>query len=128
MQPGPSSDEFFFRHDYVPAQTGGDVRLVDSVFVEAMRHGWVVMIDEVNTIRDVALLSLNATLDGRLSLYLPAEGRTVTARPGFAVLIAYNPGLVGASDIPDAWHSRFPATVEVTSNWPALVKLGPRPY
>jgi hypothetical protein len=32
--------------------------------------------------------------------------------------------LVGATDIPDAWHSRFPATVEVTSNWPALAELG----
>jgi hypothetical protein len=82
------------------------------------------MVDEVNTIRDVALLSLNAVLDGRLCLYLPSEGRAVSAAPGFAVLIAYNPGLVGATDIPDAWHSRFPATVEVTSNWPALVKLG----
>ena len=39
------------------------------------------------------------------------------AQPGFAVLLAYNPGLVGATDIPDAWHSRFPATLEVTSNW-----------
>ena len=28
------------------------------------------------------------------------------------------------TDIPDAWHSRFPATLEVTSNWPALVELG----
>ena len=46
-----------------------------------MQHGWVVMIDEVNTIRDVALLSAStATLDGRLSLYLPAEGRTVVRR------------------------------------------------
>jgi len=125
MQPGPSSDEFFFRYDYVPvSDSAGDVRLVDSAFVDAMRHGWVVMIDEVNTARDVALLSINGTLDGRLSLYLAATGETVTAAPGFAVLIAYNPGLVGASDIPDAWHSRFPATVEVTSNWPALVKLG----
>jgi hypothetical protein len=50
----------------------------------------------------------------------------VSAAPGFFVTLAYNPGLVGASDIPDAWHSRFPATVEVTSNWPALVKLGAR--
>ena len=48
----------------------------------------------------------------------------MTARPGFAVLLAYNPGLVGATDIPDAWHSRFPATVEVTSNWAALAQLG----
>ena len=72
----------------------------------------------------VCLLSINATLDGRLTLYLPATGETVIARPGFAVLLAYNPGLVGATDIPDAWHSRFPATLEVTSNWAALAELG----
>ena len=84
----------------------------------------MVMIDEVNTARDVALLSINATLDGRLSLYLAATGETVVAQPGFAVLLAYNPGLVGATDIPDAWHSRFPATLEVTSNWAALAQLG----
>jgi hypothetical protein len=127
LQPGPSSDEFFFRYDYVPvpvAGAGGQVQLVDSAFVQAMREGWVVMIDEVNTARDVALLSINATLDGRLSLYLAATGETVVAKPGFAVLLAYNPGLVGATDIPDAWHSRFPATLEVTSNWAALAELG----
>src|ERR1700754_1728492 len=82
------------------------------------------MIDEVNTARDVCLLSINATLDGRLALYLSATGETVIARPGFAVILAYNPGLVGATDIPDAWHSRFPATLEVTSHWPALAALG----
>jgi hypothetical protein len=125
MQPGPSSDEYFFRYDYVPvAGAGGQVALVDSAFVEAMREGWVVMIDEVNTARDVCLRSINATLDGRLALYLAATGETVTAQPGFAVLLAYNPGLVGATDIPDAWHSRFPATLEVTSNWAALAQLG----
>ena len=125
LQPGPSSDEFFFRYDYVPvAGAGGQVKLVDSAFVQAMREGWVVMIDEVNTARDVALLSINATLDGRLTLYLAATGETVVAKPGFAVLLAYNPGLVGATDIPDAWHSRFPATLEVTSNWAALAELG----
>lgn len=125
MTGGPSSDEFTFKYEFVPdPQRPGEVKIIPSAFVEAMEHGWVVMIDEVNTIRDVALLSLNATLDGRLSLYLPSEGRTVMAQPGFAVLIAYNPGLIGASDIPDAWHSRFPATIEVTSNWAALAALG----
>jgi hypothetical protein len=128
LQPGPSSDEFFFRYDYVPVVgAGGQVKLVDSAFVQAMREGWVVMIDEVNTARDVALLSINATLDGRLTLYLAATGETVIAQPGFAVLLAYNPGLVGATDIPDAWHSRFPATLEVTSNWAALAQLGAPP-
>lgn len=123
MSPGPSADEFFFRYEYLPT-AGGEVRLVDSAFVEAMRAGWVVMIDEVNVARDVALLSINSTLDGRLALYLPATGETVVAAPGFAVLLAYNPGLVGATDIPDAWHSRFPATVEVGSNWSALASMG----
>ena len=28
------------------------------------------------------------------------------------------------TDIPDAWHSRFPAALEVTSNWAALAALG----
>src|SRR3954465_10504449 len=125
MQPGPSSDEFFFRPEWVPvAGAGGQVALVDSAFVQAMREGWVVMIDEVNTARDVCLLSINATLDGRLCLYLSATGETVQAQPGFAVLLAYNPGLVGATDIPVAWHSRFPAALEVSSNWAALAALG----
>jgi hypothetical protein len=125
LRPGPSSNEFFFRYDYVAvAGGGGQVALVDSAFVQAMREGWVVMIDEVNTARDVALLSINATLDGRLTLYLAATGETVVAQPGFAVILAHKPGLVGATDIPDAWHSRFPATLEVTSNWAALAELG----
>jgi MoxR-like ATPase len=122
---GPSSDEYLFRHEFVPAaDDSGSVRLVDSAFVQAMRHGWLVMIDEVNSIRDVALLSANAVFDGRLSLLLPATGETVIAQPGFGCLLAYNPGLVGATDIPDAWHSRFPAALEVTSHWPALAQLG----
>ena len=124
---GPSSDEYLFRHEFVPAaDDAGTVRLVDSAFVRAMREGWVVMIDEPNTIRDVALLSVNSCFDGRLALYLPATGETVLARPGFACLLAYNANLVGdaATDIPDAWHSRFPATLEITSNWAALARLG----
>lgn len=120
---GPSSDEFLFKYDYVPQQDGS-VSLVEAAFVEAMRNGWMVNIDEVNSIRDTALLSLNSTLDGRLGLYLPATGETVVAQPGFGVIISYNPGLVGATDIPDAWRSRFPATIEVTSNWGAMRRMG----
>jgi hypothetical protein len=63
-------------------------------------------------------------LDGRLCLYLPATAETVVAQPGFGVLLAYNPGVLNSTDLPDAWRSRFPAALEVTSNWAALVKLG----
>ena len=123
LSPGPSSDEFYFRYDYVPLD-GGGAKLIDATFVEAMRNGWLVVIDEVNTARDVALLSINSVADGRLTLHMPATGETVIAQPGFGIVLCYNPGLVGATDIPDAWRSRFPATVEVRTNWAALLTLG----
>jgi hypothetical protein len=125
MSGGPSSDEHTFRHEYTPAKDTGEIKLIDSAFVQAMREGWIVMIDEPNTIRDVALLSLNSVFDGRLSLYLPALAQTVVAQPGFGCLLAYNPGMTSAiSDLPQAWYSRFPACLEVTSNWPGLVRGG----
>ncbi|MTD47188.1 AAA domain-containing protein [Conexibacter sp. W3-3-2] len=129
MQPGPSSDEMFFRYEFTPVDDGaGGVRLIDSAFVQAMREGWTVVIDEANTARDVALLSINGTLDGRGTLYLPATGETVTAHPAFCPILTYNPGLVGATDLPDAWFRRFSGAFEVASNWPALIALGaPRP-
>jgi len=123
MSPGPSSDEFTFRYEYVPQDDGG-VKLVESAFVRAMREGTTVMIDEVNTARESALLSINSTLDGRLTLYLPTSGETVKAAPGFNVLLAYNPGLVNATDLPTAWFSRFPAPLEIISNWAALIPMG----
>ena len=90
---GPSSDEYLFRHEFVPtADDAGSIRLIDSAFVQAMREGWVVMIDEVNTIRDVALLSINAVFDGRLSLYLPATGETVIASTRVRVPARLQPG------------------------------------
>jgi hypothetical protein len=126
LSPGPSSDELFFRYEFVPDKDDASrIKLVESTFVQAMRNGWVVVIDEVNVARDVALLSINATLDGRLALHLPATGETVIAQPGFAVLLTYNPGLVGQSDIPEAWYSRFPASIEIRSNWAALAKARP---
>jgi hypothetical protein len=125
MTGGPSSDEHTFRHEYTPSKDTGEIKLIDSVLVQAMREGFLVMIDEVNTIRDVALLSLNPVYDGRLSLYLPALGETVVAAPGFGTLIAYNPGLASAiADLPQAWYSRFPACLEITSNWPGLIRAG----
>lgn len=126
MSGGPSSDEYTFKYEFCPsADDAGNVRLIDALFVKAMLEGWLVMIDEPNTIRDVALLSLNAVFDGRLSLYLPAFGRNVIAQPGFGCLLAYNPGQTSAiSDLPEAWYSRFPAAIEVCSNWSGLVKAG----
>jgi hypothetical protein len=123
---GPSSDEYLFRYDFPPNKDNpSEIRMIDSAFVTAMREGLTVIIDEPNTIRDLALLSLNSVFDGRLSLYLPALAETVVAQPGFTCLLAYNPGLTSAaSDIPEAWYSRFPACLEISTNWAGLVKSG----
>jgi hypothetical protein len=123
---GPSSDEYTFKYEFSPsAEDAGTVKLIDALFVQAMLEGWLVMIDEPNTIRDIALISLNAVFDGRLSLYLPAYGKNIVARPGFGCLLSYNPNQTSAiSDLPVSWYRRFPAVIEVNSNWPALVKAG----
>jgi AAA domain (dynein-related subfamily) len=124
MQVGPASDEFTFRYDFVPAaDDGGKVKLVHSALVTAMLAGELVMVDEVNCAPERALLSINSVCDGRLSLYLPSTGQTIVAQPGFGLILAYNPGVLDGTDLPDAWLSRFPAALEVRSNWPALVKL-----
>jgi hypothetical protein len=123
----------FFRHDFVPAADGsGDVRLVDSAFVEAMRNGWLVMIDEVNVARDVALLSINSCLDGRLSLYLPSTGETVTATDHFAVVIgalAAHGWTLRSGGAMGADHDRRRRHTELFLPWArfqqtALAKLG----
>jgi AAA domain (dynein-related subfamily) len=125
VQLGPSADEHTLRQEYVPLENG-QVKLVDTGFVDALRHGFLVVLDEVNVARDVALISINGALSAgnNFTLYLPSTGETVTAHPSFSCGLSYNAGLVGATDLPEAWYSRFPATIEVTSNWSALVKLG----
>ena len=123
---GPSSDEYSpFRYEFVPAGgRGGDVRLgrlgVRRRPCATAGSSWSTRSTPLAT----SPYSRSTAASTGAFLYLPATAETVIAQPGFGVLLAYNPGLVGATDIPDAWRSRFPATLEVTSNWAALVKLG----
>jgi hypothetical protein len=60
---------------------------------------------------------------GRLTLYLAATGENVgPARVRRDPRL--QPGAGRRNRHPDAWHSRLPATLEVTSNWAALAQLG----
>ena len=125
MQLGPEADEHSVRQQYVPLEDGG-VKLVDSGIVITLREGGLVVLDEINVAREVALITLNPALaaGNNFTLYLPSTGESVTAHPMFRCGLSYNAGLVGATDLPEAWYSRFPAAIEVTSNWAALVKIG----
>jgi len=125
VQLGPEADEHSVRQQYVPLEDGG-VKLVDSGIVSTLRDGGLVVLDEINVAREVALITLNPALaaGNNFTLYLPSTGESVTAHPWFRCGLSYNAGLVGATDLPEAWYSRFPAAIEVTSNWGALVKIG----
>ena len=128
MQPGPSSDEFFFRHDFVPvAGAGGQVRArrLGVRAGDARGLGGDDRRGQHRPRRRAAVDQRHPRRPPRL--YLAGDRRDRVAQPGFAVLLAYNPGLVGATDIPDAWHSRFPATLEVTSNWAGARRSSARP-
>ena len=41
VQLGPSADEHTLRQEFVPSENG-EVKLVDTGFVEALRHGYLV--------------------------------------------------------------------------------------
>ena len=126
MSGGPSSDEFTFRYEYVPDSRAPRRRAADpgSAFVEAMRArlGGDDRRGQHDPRRRAARRSTARSTAGS-ALYLPAEGRDRDRRARASrVLIAYNPGLVGAtatSPTPGTRASRPP--LEVTSNWPALV-------
>jgi hypothetical protein len=125
VQLGPEADEHSVRQQYVPLKDG-TVKLVDSGIVTALREGGLVVLDEINAAREVALITLNPALaaGNNFTLYLPSTGESVTAHPWFRCGLSYNAGLVGGTDLPEAWYSRFPAAIEVTSNWAALVRIG----
>jgi hypothetical protein len=125
MQLGPEADEHSVRQEFVPLPDGG-VKLVDSGLIATMREGGLVVLDEINVARESALITANPAFaaGNNFSIYLPSTGEVVTAHSHFRCGLSYNAGLVGATDLPEAWYSRFPAAIEVTSNWAALVRIG----
>ena len=127
---GPSSDEFFFRYEYVPVaeRRRRGPRSSTRRSCEAMREGWVVMIDEVNTDprRRAAVAQRHAR---RPPVAVPARrpARPSIARPGFAVHARLQPGPGRRDRHPRRLalalprdRSRSPAT------GPALAELGAR--
>ena len=58
VQLGPEADEHSVRQQYVPLEDG-TVKLVDSGIVSTLREGGLVVLDEINVAREVALITLN---------------------------------------------------------------------
>jgi cobaltochelatase CobS len=91
---------------------------VDGVLVQAMRRGWIVVMDEINGAEDSVLFCLRSLLDGRRSITLTEkDGEVVTAHPNFRLYATMNPsedGIYGGThELNAADMERFPKVVYV---------------
>ncbi|CAE7361955.1 mdn1 [Symbiodinium pilosum] len=73
---------------------------------------WV-LLDEINLAPQATLEGLNALLDHRREVFLPAIGQTVAAHPGFRLFAAQNPVATGGGrkGLPRSFLNRFTRVV-----------------
>lgn len=104
---------------YVP--DGAGWRFHEGPVPQAMRHGWWLVLDEVNLAEPAALERLNPVLERHPSLLLSeGEGARLGAggapvHPGFRVFATMNPAeYQGRTVLSPAWRDRFVATWQAT--------------
>jgi nitric oxide reductase NorQ protein len=83
------------------------VTYVEGPVVRAMKHGFLLYIDEINMARPETLPILNSVLDYRRQLMNPFTAETVVAHERFRVIAAINEGYVGTVPMNEALKNRF---------------------
>ena len=72
---------------------GGDTTWVDGPLTRAAREGGICYLDEVVEARQDAVVAIHSLADHRRELNLERlGGTTITAAPGFQLVVSYNPG------------------------------------
>lgn len=71
---------------------GGDVLFQDGPLTLALRHGWLLLIDEVDLIEPGELAGLNTVLDGGPLVIAENSGEVVWPAPGFGLVCTANTG------------------------------------
>lgn len=91
--------------------TGADGQLVfqDGLLVEALRHGYWIILDELNLAPSDVLEALNRLLDDNRELLIPETGEIVKPVPGFQLFATQNPpGIYGGrKPLSLAFRNRF---------------------
>ncbi len=106
---------------YTPSAAGGWT-FREGLVPQAMRHGWWLVLDEVNLADPAVLERLNPVLEREPSLVL-TEGDGARIGPGgvpvhddFRVFATMNPAeYQGRSVLSPAWRDRFVATIQARS-------------
>eukprot|EP00928_Gymnodinium_smaydae_P070251 TRINITY_DN54136_c0_g1_i1.p1 TRINITY_DN54136_c0_g1~~TRINITY_DN54136_c0_g1_i1.p1 ORF type:complete len:2263 (+),score=321.22 TRINITY_DN54136_c0_g1_i1:723-6791(+) len=81
----------------------------DGALLRAIKCGHWVLLDEINLAPQATLEGLNALLDHRREVFLPAIGQTVSAHHGFRLFAAQNPASDGGGrkGLPRSFLNRF---------------------
>ena len=89
--------------------TVSQFRWCDGVFLQAMKLGHWVLLDELNLAPQSVLEGLNACFDHRHEVFLPDIGKTIICSPTFRVFCAQNPMAEGGGrkGLPQSFLSRF---------------------
>ena len=84
---------------------------IDGILTQAVRHGWVLAIDEINAAPSEVLFVLNSLLDDERVLILSSkDGEVVKPHPNFRAIATCNPteqGYAGTNEINEALRDRF---------------------
>ena len=87
----------------------GEFRWCDGVFLQALKAGDWVLLDELNLASQSVLEGLNAVLDHRTSVYIPELASTFQCPPTFRIFAAQNPQTQGGGrkGLPVSFLNRF---------------------
>lgn len=113
---------------YIPGETPGQYVWEDGPLVRAAEQGVPFFVDELSRINPQVLTLLYPLMDGRGRFTAPgrpisAGGPTVTAKPGFYIIGAYNPNIPGCR-IDEPMLSRFALHVELSTCYRLAKILG----
>jgi nitric oxide reductase NorQ protein len=83
------------------------IDFVEGPVIQAMRHGHILYIDEINMAKPETLPILHSVLDHRRMLTNPYTGEVLRAHEDFTVIAAINEGYIGTSPLNEALKNRF---------------------
>lgn len=116
---------------YVPCHTGGTAEQLlgqmvpnpnfglpgepqykwkDGLVTRAVKHGALLLLDEINSLRPEVTFCIHGLLDHRRELVLPdfpGEDDTIKAHPRFGIIAAGNPDYEGVQVMNEAFRDRF---------------------
>ena len=98
---------------FMPKEDGSGFAWVDGVVTSLVRHGGVLLLDEINFMKPDISAALHPLLDSRRTLTLVENGgEVIKAHKDFQVVSCINPNYEGTRPLNEAFKNRFALQVE----------------